>query len=81
MIIDGKQSMTVFKDARLQDEKAIEVIDNLINGKKVEVNDTESYHNGVLTVPSYLCTPLTIDSGNYKAVLVDTGYFTEEELK
>ncbi len=49
--------------------------------EEVEVNDTETYENGVKVVPSYLCTPISVDVNNYKEVLVDSGYVTESELK
>ena len=42
---------------------------------------TEQYNNGVMVVPSYLCTPQPVDKNNYKEILIDTGYYTEDQLK
>ena len=38
------------------------------------------YDNGVKVIPSYLCTPISVDINNYKEVLVDLGYIEESEL-
>ena len=44
------------------------------------MNDTESYDNGVKIVPTYLCAPVIVTKDNYKEVLIDSGYYTEEEI-
>jgi putative multiple sugar transport system substrate-binding protein len=80
-IIAGEQTQTVFKDTRELAKKAVEMADAVLNDKEAEVNDTKTYDNGVKVVPSYLLEPVSVDSSNYKSVLVDSGYFTEEELK
>ncbi|MDF2791167.1 MAG: sugar transporter substrate-binding protein, partial [Neobacillus sp.] len=46
-----------------------------------EVNDTETYDNGKKVVPSYLLEPVSVDIENYKSVLVDGGYWSEDDLK
>jgi len=35
----------------------------------------------VKVVPSYLLEPVAVDITNYKAVLIDSGYYTEADLK
>ncbi len=80
-IIAGDQSMTIFKDTRILAEKAVGMVDAVLTGGEAEVNDTTSYDNGVIVVPSYLCDPVQVDVNNYKEVLIDSGYYTEAELQ
>ncbi len=80
-IIAGAQSYTVFKDTRELAKVAVKMVDAVLNGKAAPVNDTKTYNNGVKTVPSYLLVPVSVDKSNYKAALVDTGYYTADQLK
>jgi putative multiple sugar transport system substrate-binding protein len=52
----------------------------VMSGKEPEVNDTETYNNGVKVVPSYLLKPVAIDKSNWQT-LVEAGYYTEDQLK
>ena len=79
-IIAGEQSSTVFKDTRALAKKAVEMTDSVLKGQEAEVNDTKTYDNGKKVVPSYLLEPVVVDKENYKEILVDSGYYTEEEL-
>ncbi|RVU54468.1 multiple monosaccharide ABC transporter substrate-binding protein [Anaerosphaera multitolerans] len=79
-IVAGDQSMSVFKDTRALAEKIVEMVDAVVNGTEPPVNDTETYDNGVKVVPSYLLEPVAVDSENYKELLIDSGYYTEEEV-
>ena len=79
-IIAGEQTSTIFKDTRALAKKAVEMADAVLNGKEAEVNDTKTYDNGKKVVPSYLLEPVTVDKENYKEVLVDSGYYKEDEL-
>lgn len=81
MIIAGEQSMSIFKDTRVLAEKTVEMVDAIMKGETVPVNDTTSYDNGVKVVPSYLCDPVFADINNYEALLVDSGYYTADQLK
>ncbi len=55
--------------------------DDLLNGKKPAVNDEKSYDNKVKVVPTFLFQPTVVTKDNYKTVLVDSGYYTEADLK
>ena len=50
-------------------------------GEEPEVNDTETYDNGVKVVPSYLLDPVPVVKDDVQTVLVDSGYYTEDDLK
>jgi putative multiple sugar transport system substrate-binding protein len=80
-IIAGEQRYTVFKDTRSLAAQTAKMVDEALQGKTVDVNDTKTYNNGVKIVPSFLLTPISIDVNNYKKELVDSGYITEDQLK
>ncbi|GGF94989.1 multiple monosaccharide ABC transporter substrate-binding protein [Paenibacillus abyssi] len=80
-IIAGEQTQTVFKDTRELAKKAVAMADSLLKGEEAEVNDTTTYDNGVKVVPSYLLEPVSVDATNYSEVLVNSGYYTEDQLK
>ena len=80
-IMKNEQTMTIFKDTRLLAEATTNIIEALENGEEPEINDTETYDNGKKVVPSYLAEPIAVDIDNYKEVLIDSGYYTEDELK
>ncbi|MDO5540502.1 MAG: sugar ABC transporter substrate-binding protein [Eubacteriales bacterium] len=80
-IIDGKQAMSVFKDTRTLATKVVEMVDAIMTGAEAPVNDTETYDNGTGVIPSYLCEPVAVTIDNYKEMLVDSGYYTEDQLQ
>jgi len=80
-MIAGKQSMSVFKDTRTLAAQVVKMVGQILAGETVDVNDTETYNNGVIVVPSYLCEPVFADANNYKELLIDSGYYTEDQLK
>ena len=80
-MLAGKQSMSIFKDTRTLAAKTVEMVDAIMKGKEAPVNDTTTYNNGVITVPSFLCEPVFADVNNYKELLIDSGYYTEDQLK
>ena len=80
-MIAGKQSMSVFKDTRTLASQVVKMVGQILNGEEVDVNDTETYDNGVILVPSYLCEPVFADANNYKELLIDSGYYTEDQLQ
>ena len=74
-MIAGKQSMSVFKDTRTLAEQVVKMVGQILNGEEVDVNDTETYNNNVITVPSFLCEPVFADINNWQALLIDSGYY------
>ena len=79
-ILDGSQTMSIYKDTRLLAEKCITMVQAVMTGTEPEINDTTTYDNNVLVVPSYLCTPVAVDAENLEEVIVDGGYYTAEDL-
>jgi len=79
-ILSGEQSMTIFKDTRILAEKCVTMVEAVLAGKVPEINDTISYDNRKMVVPSYLCEPIVIDKKNIDSELVESGYYTKEEI-
>ena len=80
-MIAGKQSMSVFKDTRTLAAQVVKMVGQILAGEEVDVNDTETYDNNVKVIPSFLCDPVFADANNYKEILIDSGYYTEDDLK
>jgi putative multiple sugar transport system substrate-binding protein len=80
-ILKGEQYSTVFKDTRELAKVTANMVDAMVSGKTPQVNDTKTYNNGVKVVPSYLLKPVSVDAGNWKPVLVDSGYYKESQIK
>lgn len=80
-IIANEQSSTIFKDTRALAKVTVEMVDAIIQGKKVPVNDTKTYNNGNKIVPSYLLSPVSLDKSNWKEILINSGYYKMSQFK
>lgn len=78
-IVAGEQTQTVYKDTRELARQAVAMGDALLTGGEPEINDSESYDNGVKVVPAYLLVPVSIDADNYQ-MLIEDGYYEEGQL-
>ena len=79
-MIAGLQSMSIFKDTRTLADKVVGMVDSIMKGTEVEINDTTTYDNGTGVIPSFLCDPVAATVDNYKELLIDSGYYTEADL-
>jgi len=79
-ILAGEQYATIFKDTRELAKVAAAMAIAVLGGTDPEINDTETYDNGVKVVPSYLLQPVQVTKDNVKEALVDTGYWTADEI-
>ena len=80
-LVAGKQSMDIFKDTRELASQVVTMVDSVMKGEEAEVNDTESYDNGTGIIPTYLCEPIVVTQDNYEEILVNSGYYANENLK
>lgn len=78
---DGRQGMTVFKDVRVLAQQTAMMVDSVMLGKVLPINDTKSYNNGVMNVPSYLSRPESVTRENINSVLLDSGFYSEADLR
>ena len=81
LIADGVQSSTIFKDTRELADQAIVSAESILKGEEPEANDTETYDNGVKVVPSYLLEVQMVLENNYEEIMVDSGYYTPEQVE
>ncbi len=77
-IIEGTQLMTVFKDTRELAKAAMEAAVKLSNEGIIKIDKT--INNGNIDVPAILISPIAIDKTNIDKVLIDSGYYTKEEV-
>jgi len=81
LIADGVQHSTIFKDTRKLAAQAVVAAEAYLAGEEPEANDTETYDNGVKVVPSYLLESDIVYADNIQELLVDSGYWTAEEVE
>ena len=72
-VIDGKQSMTVFKDTRVLVADSVAMAVSILDGEK-PVTDTV-YNNGTKEVPTKQTDIVVVTRDNVKKALIDSGYY------
>ncbi len=80
-ILAGKQSMTVWKDTRELAKRVATMVDEIVQGKEVTVNNTTDYNNGEKIVPSYLLDPEVVVKDTVQSKLVDSGFIKADQLQ
>ena len=90
-IIDGKQSMTVYKAVKNEAVATVSLGLAMLGGTKIDESlikaskwsfdcsyNTKDYDNGKGLVPSFLLVPNVVTKETIQKDLVDTGYYTME---
>jgi putative multiple sugar transport system substrate-binding protein len=77
-VIDGKQSMTVFKDVRTLVKDAMGIAVEILDGKTP--GTTGSYDNGKTEVKAKQTDVIVVDQENVKQELIDSGYYEASEF-
>lgn len=72
-IIDGKQSMTVFKDVRTLVKDAMGMAVSILDGNTPET--TGSYNNGSKDIPAKQTDVIVVDKDNVQKELIDSAYY------
>ncbi|MEG1516219.1 MAG: sugar ABC transporter substrate-binding protein [Clostridia bacterium] len=72
-VIDGKQSMTVFKDTRTLAQDAMDMAIAVMKGEPPATDTT--YNNMVEDVPAKQTPVIVVTKDNVKAALIDSGYY------
>ena len=80
-ILAGEQYGTIFKDTRELAKVTAEMVDAALSGAEVPINNTTTYDNGVKVVPSYLLVPYSVDATNWRELLIDSGYYTADQIE
>lgn len=77
-IIDGIQSMTVFKDTRTLAADSVAMAISILNGETPETGTT--YNNGNVDVPAKQTDIVVVTKDNVKSALIDSGYYDASEF-
>ncbi len=77
-ILDGKQSMTVFKDVRTLAADAVAAANAFLTGGTP--TSTTTYNNGKVDVPAKPSAIVTVTKDNVKAALIDSGYYKASDF-
>ena len=77
-IIDGKQSMTVFKDVRTLVKDAMGMAVDVLDGKTP--GTTGSYDNGSVEVKAKQTNVIVVNKDNVKSELIDSKYYEPSEF-
>jgi putative multiple sugar transport system substrate-binding protein len=80
-MLRGEQYSTIFKDTRDLARDTVDMVDAVLSGKEVPVNDTKTYNNGVKAVPSYLLKPVVVYKSNWEKTLVESGYYKRTQFQ
>ncbi|UTH48639.1 sugar ABC transporter substrate-binding protein [Loktanella salsilacus] len=80
-ILADEQYSTIFKDTRELARVTVGMVEALLNDGEPEINDTETYDNGVKVVPAYLLEPVAVTKDNVESVLIDGGYYTKDQIE
>jgi putative multiple sugar transport system substrate-binding protein len=77
-ILDGKQSMTVFKDVRTLAADAVTAATAFAAGETP--TSTTTYNNGKVDVPAKPSAIVTVTKDNVKSALIDSGYYKASDF-
>ncbi|MEJ2853290.1 MULTISPECIES: multiple monosaccharide ABC transporter substrate-binding protein [unclassified Saccharothrix] len=80
-ILAQEQYSTIYKDTRELAVTTAKMADAVLKGRTPQVNNLNDYDNGVKVVPAMLLNPVIVDRGNYHKVLVESGYYTDDQLR
>ena len=78
LIVEGKQTMTIYKRIQPLAYGAVDAAVKLARGEKVET--TETIDNAFKKVPAILLEPVAVDRDNLLSTMVKDGYHTLEEI-
>jgi D-xylose transport system substrate-binding protein len=77
-IVQGTQTVTVYKPIRTLAEKAAEIAMDFALNKTVSTNTT--VNNGKIEVPSVLLSPILVNKSNLDETVIKDGYHTRAEI-
>ena len=78
LIVEGKQTMTIYKSIQPLAHGAVDAAIKLARGEKVPTTDT--IDNGRKQVPAILLEPVAVDRNNLLDTVVKDGYQTLEQI-
>ncbi|WP_442916489.1 hypothetical protein [Lentzea sp. DG1S-22] len=81
-IIANEQYSTIYKDTCELAKVTASMAEAVLKGRTpLQLNNLNDYDNGVKVVPAFLLNPVSVDKANYHRVLVESGYYTDDQLR
>lgn len=77
-IVQGTQTMTVYKPIKALAEKAAEIAVKL--AKEEEVQEDRKVNNGKVEVPSILLSPIAVEESNLDETIIADGFHKREDV-
>ncbi|WP_082306783.1 D-xylose ABC transporter substrate-binding protein [Bacillus sp. FJAT-27245] len=77
-IVEGNQTMTVYKPIKSLTEKAAELAVLLAKGGHTQAD--RKINNGKIGVPSVLLTPIAVDKNNIEETIIADGFHSREDV-
>ena len=77
-IVDGTQTMTVYKPITKLADKAAEIAVTL--GKNEKTTSNAELNNGLKNVPSYLLDPIAVNKDNIEDTIIKDGFHTKDAI-
>lgn len=77
-IVEGNQTMTVYKDVRLLAKQAAEIAVDIVNGK--EINTVRIVENKTRNIKSILLEPTLVDVNNMVEVIIKSSFHKYEDV-
>ncbi len=77
-ILQGKQTMTVYKPLRTMNNIAFNFALDIAKGKKPETNGFSD--NGFMKVPTYFIDVVAVTKDNIDSTVIKDGFYTKEEV-
>lgn len=77
-IVEGTQSMTVYKPLKSLTQKAAEIAIQMAKGETVAIN--RKVNNGKIEVPSVLLPPIAVDRINMDETIIADGFHSKEDV-
>ena len=77
-IVDGKQTMTIYKPIVPLANSAVDSAIKLARGERIDAKD--KVNNGKIDVPSILQEPIVLDKNNVLQTVIKDGYHKMEDV-
>lgn len=78
-ILDGKQTVSIFKDPIIIAERTVKLTDQILKGEEFETNTVSE--NNSKSIPTYINPLSIVDKVSYRELLIETGYYKESDFK
>ncbi len=77
-IVEGKQTMTVYKDVRLLAKQAAKMAVDIVNRK--DINTTRIVKNETESIESVLLNPIQVDKNNMMELIIKNGFHKFDDV-